>query len=47
MSRDPAKPRSIRVREDVWRAAMEAADRRGEVLSEEIVKFLQRYAKRG
>ena len=38
--------RSIRVTDDEWNAALQAAERRGENLSEEIRKFLRRYAKR-
>ena len=39
--------RSIRVEDDLWDAAMRKADERGDVLSEEIRKFLERYSKRG
>ena len=44
--REPARPRSIRVRDGLWAAAMAKAGERGEVLSEEIVKFLERYARK-
>lgn len=44
MSRSPRRPKSIRVEDDLWDAALKKADERGEVLSEEIRKFLQRYA---
>jgi len=44
--RGPTPPRSIRVADDVWAAAMAAAERRGEILSEEVVRFLIRYGKR-
>ena len=46
MSREPRKPRSVKVEDDLWAAALAKADERGEVLSEEIRKFLTRYAKR-
>jgi predicted HicB family RNase H-like nuclease len=38
--------RTIRVPEDEWRAAQEAARRRGESLSEVIRASLRRYVKR-
>lgn len=44
--RPPRKPRSVKVEDELWTAALEAAERRGEILSEEIRKFLARYAKR-
>jgi hypothetical protein len=37
------RPRAVKVPDDLWRAAQAKADERGEVLSEEIRKFLQRY----
>lgn len=43
--RPPRKPRSVKVEDDLWAAAMEAAERKGEILSEEIRKFLKRYAR--
>ena len=43
MTRPPRKPRSIKVEDDLWRAAQAKADQRGEVLSEEVRKFLARY----
>jgi len=46
VTRPPRKPRSVKVEDDLWAAALARADQRGEVLSEEIRKFLQRYAKR-
>jgi hypothetical protein len=46
MSRDPRKARAVRVGDDLWHAAQAKADERGEVLSEEIRKFLQRYIRR-
>jgi len=42
--RPPRKARAVRVEDELWEAAQAAAERRGEVLSEEIRKFLQRYA---
>lgn len=47
MSRPPMNPRTIRTSDALWAAAQEVADARGEVLSEEIRKFLERYAKKG
>lgn len=38
-------PRSIRVPDDVWKAAQEEAERRGETVTAAIVRFLRRYAK--
>ena len=43
--RDPMKARSLRVSDKAWEAALEAAERKGEVLSEEIRKFIERYGK--
>lgn len=45
VSREPMKPRQIRVRSPLWEDALVAADERGEVLSEEIRKFLEHYVK--
>jgi hypothetical protein len=43
----PKTPRrTLRVPPDLWHAALAKADERGEVLSEEIRKFLQRYIRR-
>ena len=44
MSRPPRRPRSVKVEDDLWRAAQRAADDREQILSEEIRKFLKRYA---
>ena len=41
------KPRALRVSDALWQAAQDAADARGEILSEELRKFLERYAKKG
>ena len=38
-------PRAIRVPDDVWHAALEAAQRKEESLSEAVRRFLIRYAK--
>jgi hypothetical protein len=38
-------PRSVRVPEDVWRAAMERAAERGETVTDVIVRALRRYAR--
>jgi hypothetical protein len=44
--RPPAMPvRAVRVDDETWRAANEAAVRRGEFLHDEIRAFLKRYAK--
>jgi hypothetical protein len=37
--------RAIRVPDDVWRAALDAAKRKEEPLSEAVRRFLVRYAK--
>ena len=44
--RKPMKPRAVKVSDELWEDAQEAAAERGEVLSEEIRKFLVRYVKR-
>lgn len=41
------KRRTIRVEDDLWNAALAAADTQGESLPEAIRKFLKRYAKNG
>jgi hypothetical protein len=46
MTRPPRKPRSVKVEDDLWTAALAKADERGEVLSEEIRRFLQRYVRK-
>jgi hypothetical protein len=38
--------RTVRVSEELWLAAQAKAEARGEVLAEEIRKFLERYIKR-
>ena len=45
--REPIKPKSVRVPDDLWAAALAKADERGEVLSEVIRKALERYVRRG
>jgi antitoxin component of RelBE/YafQ-DinJ toxin-antitoxin module len=46
MPNKPKTPlRNIRVDDELWTAAMAAAEARGESLSEAIRKFLKRYAK--
>ena len=40
-------PRSIRVPDDVWAAAKEAAEQRGETVTDAVVRFLRRYGKSG
>jgi hypothetical protein len=44
--REPIRAKSVRVPDALWLAAQKKADERGEVLSEEIRKFLERYVKR-
>ena len=39
-------PRSIRVPDDVWNAAKAEAERRGETVSDVVVRFLRRYGNR-
>jgi len=46
MARAPRKARAVRVEDDLWERAQAKADERGEVLSEEIRRFLERYVKR-
>ena len=36
-------PRSIRIPEDVWQAAKEAAKERGETVTDAVVRYLRRY----
>jgi hypothetical protein len=38
-------PRSVRVPEDVWQAAKGEAERRGETVTDAIVRFLARYGR--
>ena len=38
-------PRSVRVPEDVWQAAKDAAERKGETVSGAVVRFLRRYGR--
>lgn len=38
--------RGVRVPEDLWQAALAKAEARGEVLADEVRKFLERYVKR-
>jgi len=47
VTRPPFKVRTIRVPDKLWAAALAKADQRGETLSVEIRKFLERYAKKG
>lgn len=44
--RPPMKARALRVSDELWEAAQEVAEGRGEILSEEIRKFLERYVKK-
>jgi len=47
MTRPPMIARTIRTSDALWTAAQEVADARGEVLSEEIRKMIERYVKKG
>jgi len=47
MTRPPMIARTIRTSDALWAAAQEVADARGEVLSEEIRKMIERYVKKG
>lgn len=38
-------PRSVRVPTDVWQAAKNEAERRGETVTDAVVRFLARYGK--
>lgn len=38
-------PRSIRVPPEVWEAAKREAERRGETVTDAMVRFLRRYGK--
>ena len=46
MTRPPRKPRSVKVEDELWTAALAKADERGEVLSEVIREALRRYVGR-
>jgi hypothetical protein len=46
MSREPRKPRAVRVEDGLWLAAQKKADERGDVLSEVIREALKRYVAR-
>lgn len=46
MSRAPRKPRSVKVEDELWTAALGKADQRGEVLSEVIREALKRYVRK-
>jgi hypothetical protein len=41
--RPPRRPRSVKVEDELWKAALAKADQRGEVLSEVIREALKRY----
>lgn len=38
-------PRSVRIPDAVWQAAKAEAERRGETVTDAIVRFLRRYAR--
>lgn len=44
-SQDWTRPRSIRVPDDVWNAAKDEAARRGETVTDAIVRALRRYTR--
>jgi antitoxin component of RelBE/YafQ-DinJ toxin-antitoxin module len=41
----PDAPRAIRIPDDLWQAALAAADKRGETVSEVVRRALQRYVR--
>lgn len=43
---DPRKVRTLRVEDSLWSKALEAAESKGEPLSEAIRRFLHGYVKR-
>ena len=43
--RPPRRPRSVKVEDDLWDAAMRKAEERGDVLSEVIREMLKRYVR--
>jgi len=46
MTREPMKPKSVRISQTLWDAAQAKADERGEYLSEVIREALERYVAR-
>ena len=40
------KPRSMRIPDDVWEAAKAEAERRGETVTDAVLRFLRRYSRR-
>jgi hypothetical protein len=44
--RAPIERKTVRVPDELWKAALSTADQRGEVLSEEVRKFLERYSRK-
>ena len=44
--RPARRPRSVKVEDELWDAALAKAEERNEVLSEEIRAFLKRYVAR-
>jgi macrodomain Ter protein organizer (MatP/YcbG family) len=45
VKRTHTPPRSVRVPDDVWQSAKDEAERRGETVTDAIVRFLTRYGK--
>ena len=45
MPKQPMKSRVVRVSDQLWSAAKQRAEERGETVSEAVRKFLERYSK--
>jgi antitoxin component of RelBE/YafQ-DinJ toxin-antitoxin module len=45
MPKEPMKSRVVRVPENLWTAARQRADERGETVSEAVRRFLERYVR--
>ena len=45
MKGDHTPPRSVRVSDEVWQSAKDAAAVRGETVTDAVVRFLTRYGK--
>ena len=45
MNPNHTPPRSVRIPDDVWQAAKDAAGRKGESVSEAVVRYLRRYGR--
>ena len=42
----PDTPRAIRIPDDLWQAALDAAEAKGETVSQVVRRALERYVKR-